>query len=141
MAVVYVITSGTYSEYKIEAVFTAKPLAEAYAKYFGEDARIEEWPLDAPFEIRGVCSVSMTRDGRASTYKTHVDDPKDLGFQYYTRLTGNPYAPPDLLQWVVETDDEQRAIKVVNEKRAIILAHGAWGDETKTRALFVRGGA
>lgn len=46
---VYVVTSGTYSEYRIESIFTEKHFAEAYINSFGEDPcaemTIEEWEL------------------------------------------------------------------------------------------------
>ena len=40
------------------------------------------------------------------------------------------------LVWIVQTEDFARAIKVVKEKRAIILANNAWGDDKKVRKLF-----
>ena len=43
---------------------------------------------------------------------------------------------PRVLIWVVPTTDKERAIKVANEKRAIILANEAWGDHEATLALF-----
>ena len=41
---VYIVTSGSYSDYEIRAVFLDKGIAEQYAK-IKQDATVDEWPL------------------------------------------------------------------------------------------------
>lgn len=43
---VYVVTSGEYSDYSIEAVFSTVGLAESYIQQNGTEFRIEEYNLD-----------------------------------------------------------------------------------------------
>lgn len=51
---VYVVTSGSYSDYHINAVFTDQKMANAYVEQFNrgdryDPADIEEWDADQPF--------------------------------------------------------------------------------------------
>lgn len=45
---IYVVTSGEYSDYRIDAVFTTKEKAEEYVQNNGSDYRIEVYNLDEP---------------------------------------------------------------------------------------------
>ena len=40
------------------------------------------------------------------------------------------------MTYLVDTDDEQRAIKVANEKRAQLIALNVWGDFESTCKLL-----
>ena len=130
---VWIVTSGIYSDYNIEAVFSSRELAEAYLEKFkevypGEDVRIEEYDLDKPKEKWVLTWVTMSKEGEVlNVWKMMWSDWKP-GFQRFDHR-GN-------LEWVVATEDERRAIKVVAEKRAIILAHNAWGDYERVREIF-----
>ena len=44
-----IVTTGSYSDYSICAVFSSRELAEPYAKEEG-DCEIEEWPIDAELD-------------------------------------------------------------------------------------------
>jgi hypothetical protein len=59
MATVYVVTSGEYSDYRIEGTFSAREKAEAFltaafpgARRDADDANIEEWTLDEKEGVR-----------------------------------------------------------------------------------------
>lgn len=47
---VYIVTYGEYSEYAIEAVFTAKEKADEYVQFHGTEYRVEEFETDVEFE-------------------------------------------------------------------------------------------
>jgi len=57
---IYVVTSGTYSDYGIRAIFSTRDKARAFIKrkqrnsrfehYIGDDYRIETWEVDKPLE-------------------------------------------------------------------------------------------
>ena len=58
-ATVYVVTSGSYSDYGIRAIFSTQELAQAYIDkanaaetYWASDTTIEEWPLDGEAEAK-----------------------------------------------------------------------------------------
>lgn len=51
----YVVTSGAYSDYRIEGVFSTKEKAEIFKKYLEKDGfsdypEIEEYELDKPID-------------------------------------------------------------------------------------------
>ena len=50
---VYVVTSGSYSDYRIECVFSTREKAEEYLQYHDDEYRIEEYALDEEFEKKG----------------------------------------------------------------------------------------
>lgn len=66
----YIVTSGSYSEYHIEAVFSTAELAEEYvARVNGpdewSDRRVEEWDMDEPREAWPGCwKVGIDETGK-----------------------------------------------------------------------------
>ena len=67
---VYVVTSGSYSDYGIETVFSTREAAEAYIAEgekltYSDYNKIEEWPVDerAGFIMRPYWLVWMMKDG------------------------------------------------------------------------------
>lgn len=125
MVKVFVVTQGSYSDYHIEAIFSTKELAEESGQ-----GDINEWELDPPKGgwIIGII-VRMQKDGNVSEFWEERSDTDSnnpyVGFHRYD-VDGN-------LVWSVKTDDKERAIKVVNEKRIQILAMDIWGDTQKTQ--------
>lgn len=122
---VYIVTSGVYSDYGIEAVFSSVEKAQAFidkGKKKGEygseynDAHIEEYELDRPEEDWCTITVRMGKDG----------DVKEWYFNYNGESGFLCFDINKNLVWGVKTDDETRAIKVVNEKRIQILAQDLW---------------
>jgi hypothetical protein len=135
---VYIVSEGEYSDYRVLAAYTHEIDAVAYAREVG--GRVEVRPLDADAEtleeVLAVC-VWMREGGKAEIHGPFKLSRYTLGFQEYGRIYHEPHAPHQLF-WCVETDDTQRAVKVVNEKRAQIIAAEVWGDELATRALFAK---
>ena len=139
MTKVYVVTSGEYSDYKIEGVFSNSDKAKEFADFIEEEpARVEEYELDIPREEWCIYQVYMKQDGTVRMVMQILPRTRSLicpehrptpGFWGYT-------LDAEALIWRVKTNDREQAIKVVGEKRAIILANNLWGDEEKTRKLF-----
>jgi hypothetical protein len=139
MGKVYVVTAGVYSDYHILAVFSnresAEKYKEKYEKNVREDARIEEYMLDSPEDEWIVTTVAMDKEGNViDVVKSENTEPEKIGFQGFEHLYGGKEIT--YFQWGVVTDDEKRAIKVANEKRAIILANNLWGKEDEVKRLF-----
>ena len=96
---IYVCTAGSYSDYRIEAVFSTKEKADAwlekrtYTNIEGKnvvywDYQIEEYDLDAPLEDYQLHTwdfVRMLRDGTVVSIATMVAAQDDLWFN-------NPHA-------------------------------------------------
>ncbi len=131
---VYVATTGEYSDYQIEAIFSTRKKAEEYANFHSVNGlRIEVWLMDVARPVKQVF-VQMAKDGTViriigPDMKDAIDGRGDnrIGFTsfYHLKLDGKEKT----LGWWVETDSKKRAVKVVNEKRIQILAMGLWGND------------
>lgn len=159
MSSVFVVTSGEYSNYRIEEVFSTKDLAEAFIAEIGQHdgPQIEEYELDKPLSSFWVTFVEMSEDGNTvSTYdggpsiytrRRTVDDEESVSFGDEAKYGTDPNRPGfnhcnigttgrRLLCVLLFTKDHERAIKVANERRAAIIAAGAWGDTEKANAIL-----
>jgi hypothetical protein len=117
---VYIVTSGSYSDYRIRGVFSSEKKAQRYNREILGD--IEQWDINIPNAQYEAVRVAMTSDGSIITHAIS-------GLYAYPvpRFLCTVHGPA--LIWEVYTSDRERAIKIVNEKRAQILAANAWGDQ------------
>ena len=132
----YVVTSGEYSDYSVLGVFSTRERGDAFCAVYNasepsEQARIEVFALDTPPDDWTVTDVHMQRDGTVLNVVTHVELRVEPPY-YYMR----PSATDVVLLWGVPTANKERAVKVVNEKRAQILAQNAWGDKAYLSSLL-----
>jgi hypothetical protein len=138
---IYIITTGTYSDYHICAAFSTKKKAEEYINEMvafldvsPSEYTIEQMELDAPIDNRKIIQVYMDKYGNVNHLYPMDDIYSTEGFQSYDTAS--------YLIWNVHTDNKQKAVKVVNEKRIQILAHDTseklplWNNEQKTRVFF-----
>lgn len=140
---VYIVTSGEYSDYGIRTVFSTREKAEEWIKawvpteYRGsEEYRIEEYAVDAEPMPTPHIKVWMDRHGVTLKTRQYQDQGRG-GYRWFENRRGGYRDGDDtLLVWVVETDDETRAIKVVNEKRAQIIALNLWGKNKDCGVMF-----
>lgn len=138
---IYVVTSGQYSDYGIECMFSNQEDAENYVKLYNENenkwdsADIEEWELDAmkgrvelAMKRKNVYTVVMDMDGNnPKVYvKSKLENAPMGKIQYF-----KGYAAPHLdinrqptVQVHCEANNEAHAIKICNEKRLMWLANG-----------------
>ncbi|KKK84316.1 hypothetical protein LCGC14_2784590 [marine sediment metagenome] len=129
---IFLVTEGEYSDYRVLAAFTTAEAADAFATLHTERSQhsdrpqVEECPLDAPQEEWLVTYVRMAQDGR--TLDTWVKVEAEIVRCWLFDVHDN-------LVWPVVTDGLERAVKVTNEKRAMLLAADAWG-RAKTDAAY-----
>lgn len=130
---VYAVTRGTYSDYQICAIFSTeeKALAHIDALKDSEINGIETYDLDPPTSDmikRGyrVWNISMDRDGnvlrRESSLKSYFVESADRGETSLWGAVGEKMN----LHAKVWAKTETAAIKIVNEKRAQMIASGKW---------------
>jgi hypothetical protein len=131
---VYVIRAGSYSDLRVDRVFSTKEKADDYYNYKSQFSGCDvndpdAFELDEPFEKEEVITVvKMYSDGGVH----HINFHQPNGI---SRREGGPSgffnmahdANGDYIIWGVVTDDEERAIKVVNEKRTWLMANLLWG--------------
>jgi len=126
---IYIVTDGCYSDYHICGVYSTKELAEEAKKRFGAEW-LEEHELDAmPGKPLGMYrwKVDIDREGNASNiYLASCEDVTekiDYFFDGYEKL--------EFLHIEVWAKDEKHAIKIANERRAMLIASGEWDKEAK----------
>ena len=129
----YVVTSGSYSDYGVDAIFDKKELAQAFIKSFsdGNDFNdIEVYALN-PFEPeikQGLKAyfVRINKDGETDPVE-HLDNA--YGFNEGDMLQMLSFTHnKDRLNVRCFAKDTDHAIKIANEKRAKIIALDRWGD-------------
>jgi hypothetical protein len=114
MTIVYLVTSGEYSDYRVDGVYSTKELAEK-AKIALGDVDIETYVLDefADHLNQGLSlwqvEISKCDNGESRTWKTSRPTTW-IGFKS--------------LNLAIWAKDEQHALKIASEKRAIYLATG-----------------
>ena len=131
MTILYVVTSGEYSDYKIESIFSTKEKAEKFCSLFPEDAfqkpDIEEYELDEySNKDKKEFSVSMDIDG-------HIDRVFQINPGGIAKESCVFHR--DLLHSYCYADDTQHAIKITNERRVKLIALGLWGKEEVTHDM------
>jgi hypothetical protein len=127
MGKIYIVTSGIYSDYRIRAVFSTKPKAEEYKAIYDkadelEEANIEEYDIDEPYDEEFYTEVTMSKTGE-------VLETKLADWEGFRQYRGNN------LVYSVRGINPEKAIKVVNEKRAAILAIDAWGNTDRLKEI------
>jgi hypothetical protein len=125
MAKIYIVTSGEYSDYCIQAVFSTREKAEEYIQQHGTDYRIEPCGVDEEivkknrvwrvslnfktFKLKS-CTLGWSEDG-------YLSKEKDT-FQYLVGWDREKY-----IEQYIEADCMDRAIKIANERIAQIKAN------------------
>lgn len=140
MKTIFAVNSGSYSDYRINALFSKRELAEEFMSAVpdSEYNEIEEFVLDPPaadFIKRGysVWSVRMLINGDTETatctdnHLYHVEDVPHHRVWERTKIrSGHLKGLPDVLDSSVWAKTQKAAIKIVNEKRAQMIAMGEW---------------
>jgi hypothetical protein len=144
MSKIYVVTTGQYSDYSIEAVFSSVAKAQKYCRYhnpyqengLGEelkdcDYRIAEYDLDPE-------TPNLPKDAVAF----EVQMRRDGGTQMCSRIPFSCLAArPEVIlymDWMctnVLARDEKHAVKIANERRTAVIALDKWSE---TRGEVVR---
>ena len=154
-ATVYVVTEGSYSDYHIVCLWSTREKAQAYidackATNQWNDKTIEEYSIDPQGHLLALdavrtglkrYNVHMWRDGTAKwlaeCYQAYTPEPAeplrvrgekaewvgpgDDDYKYWGRL---------LLSGQVWARDEQHALKIANEHRAMLIATDQWPEDT-----------
>ena len=131
---IFIVTSGAYSDYHIDAVFSTKENAERYNKIHasGDFEDIEEFEVDEDMALINrirdekitIYLVCMDRDGNVKEIRKEsprISLVEELLAGKHRRVL---YA--DCMDLCVIAKDEKHAIKIVNEKRTQMIANNEW---------------
>ena len=117
---VYIVTEGEYSDYHIVRVFSTEELATAFADTIKsyDECCVEVYNVNetTPKKVPWT-RVLMMRDGEVRNID-HITDWDDTSTE--------DWAYGDRGSFYVQTDSEERAIKVANVRRAQMIATGEW---------------
>lgn len=119
----FLVTRGDYSDYRVCAVFTEKPLAENYIDSFKGNSyeifRIENYTLNPyQYELKNdykLFFLRMTKEGNCTEIKVKdssygfEDEDIDVGFDIHKNMYISIFAK-----------DETHAIKIANKKKSSI---------------------
>lgn len=136
---IYVVTSGSYSDYTVHAVFTTQEKAQAFADFFNrpenrewrEECEVETRPLDPsmePFIAAGPrWSVVMGKDG--TVHECEPYPVSTYNFDSCPLTADTILLPPSRKESpAIVTrcfaDSQEHAIKITNEQRAQWIAEG-----------------
>jgi hypothetical protein len=130
----FLVTRGDYSDYMVCAVFDTRELAQEWIESHCGEGKIEEYPLnpECPTVKDGwsAWDVRLWRNGdlksvRVDTWKCGSTR-ADCG-EWYRTATGDRAGA--YFYTGVFAPDQEHAIKVANERRAISIARGECPNE------------
>jgi len=132
MKAIYVVTSGSYSDYGIDAIFDTKELAQAFIDSFSKGGfndfnDIDKWELN-PNEAelkahRKAFNLRMNKEGNIQSVEQ-----SNSAYSHKNGLGISFTINADWMNVYCYADDETHAIKIANEKRTQILALNRWGN-------------
>ena len=118
---IYIVTSGEYSDYGIDAVFTTKEKAVEYVEQHGTRYNIEEYNLDEPIlKENKLWLISFNlEDGRIED-ATVSNRKKEY---YCDTCKYAPYSFVKHLDFYVESEVMDKARKIASERFAAVKAN------------------
>lgn len=123
---IYVVTSGCYSDYRIQGVFSTRELAEKLAAHHKSNSGdVEEYVLDKKSLPEGMFKyqVVFDREGNTRVYQQAPSE-EERTMPYGYTLEG--FKKDDTMQTHCWATDEAHAAKIANERRVQIIAEGRW---------------
>lgn len=122
MAKIYIVTSGDYSDYSINAVFSTKEKAEEYVQQHGTDYRVEDYDIDEEVKKETkIWCVKMRFDNFEVSdcvgggWLSQRKDTFEYFFDYWARI--------GYITLYFEADCMDGAIKIASERVAQIKAN------------------
>ncbi|MBQ9042946.1 MAG: hypothetical protein IJ111_09075 [Eggerthellaceae bacterium] len=118
---IYIVTSGEYSGYEIERVFSTKEKAQEYLDTRGDNFRLEEYDLDEPVERKTqTYCISFEPDkkkviGYSVTYHRNYNNLIRMSSYYFNKKQA--------IDIFVESDSTKRAIKIASERYGAVIAN------------------
>lgn len=144
MAKIYLASSGEYSDYRVHAAFSIRPLADAYIAanlFHGVQMEIEERELDPVTPAHETADkywcLWMYKDGDVhevrEVAKYDIDDqgvPSTIPMARHSRVgftTGYRQGDSEGVLWMeVIAPTKEHAIKIANDKRVRLIAANLW---------------
>lgn len=117
---IFVVTTGEYSDYTIDRVFSARKKALEYLDTKDDEYTLEVFDLDEPIERRTqLYNISFELDKKKvrrvrTYYDKRLKDLIHIGGQYFNKVK--------TLDIYIESDSRKRALKIASERYGAIIA-------------------
>lgn len=117
---IYIVTSGTYSDYGIEAVFTTEEKAKEYVDKYGDydNRRIEVWDTDTTNTNKETAIYTVWITPECTSALNRGQPEKRNTIRAYKCSTGRGIG----YEITVESDGTERAKKIAAERLAQVKA-------------------
>ena len=117
---IFIITTGEYSDYSIDRVFSTRQKAVEYLDTQDDNYRLEVFDLDEPIERRThLYEISFQLDKKKvwscnTYYDKRYKDLIHIGGRYFNNVK--------TLDIYIESDSRKRALKIASERYGAIIA-------------------
>ena len=127
---IYIVTSGCYSDYRIERVFSTKEKANEFIQQHGTDYRIEEYVVD---------EEKVKKEEKIWDVEIDIDDnsviqsiPRNFLCREEGTCEHHEYFRNDVVDLCVKADSMDKAIKIAKERYFAIKSNDyIWSTLTK----------
>ncbi len=117
---IFVVTSGEYSDYRIERVFSTRKKATEYLDTKDDEYTLEVFDLDEPIERKTqIYEISFELDKKKVW---NVSIAFDKRYKDMIHIGGRYFNNRKTLDIYVESDSRKRALKIASERYGAIIA-------------------
>ena len=117
---VFVVTTGEYSDYTIDRVFSARRKANDYLDTKDDSYRLEVFDLDDPIERKTqIYEISFELDKKKVW---NVSTTRDVRYKDTIHIGGRYFTNRKTLDIYVESDSRRHALKIASERYGAIIA-------------------
>lgn len=117
---IFVVTSGEYSDYRIERVFSTLKKALEYLDTKDDSYTLEVFDLDEPIERKThIYEISFELD-KKKVWKVSIE--YDKRYKDMIHIGGRYFNNRKTLDIYVESDSRKRALKIASERYGVIIA-------------------
>ena len=131
---VYIVTSGAYSDYRIDAVFTDDKTAKVFADKI--DGEVEIWEISSSNLIDKITHdkifcVRMNKEGNTDLVMEEDFDSHEIenAIEKKTEIF-NAVDGYSMITYMF-AKDEKHAVKIANERRVQLIANNEWVKQPK----------
>ena len=117
---IFIVTTGDYSDYKIDRVFSTRKKALEYLDTQDNNYTLEVYDIDEPIERKThIYQISFELDKKKVI---NVDARNSKHYKDLIRIGGKYFNQRKSLDIFVESDSRKRALKVASERYRAIIA-------------------
>jgi len=122
---VFIVISGSYSDYHLVGIYSTKEKAEYAKKLYASNNDIEEYVIDDFSDTlpKGLFLYEVNMYKNGNVHSTYLKDYRDVRYKWqcYIRAKNNGY-----VAFNVFAKNKKNALKIANEYRTGLIANNQW---------------